>query len=77
MAGPPISFIGAWARDGARVLAEVLDAPPAEAVRRSATCVAWSRRFLPEVAIRAYLTVYTQVLARHGIDQAAVAALRG
>lgn len=67
----------AWARDGARVLSEVLDAPPAEAVRRSATCVAWSRRFLPEVAIRAYLNVYAQVLSRHGVDEAAVAALRG
>ncbi len=66
----------AWVAEGARALAEVLDAPPAEAVRRSATCVAWSRRFLPEVAIRAYLNVYARVLASHGVDPAAAPAPR-
>ena len=69
--------IGAWAAHGAQVLAEVLDAPEEAAQRRSAAAMAWASRFRAEVAIKGYLRVYQQVLAAHGLDEAALGALRG
>ncbi len=57
----------AWAAHGAQVLAELLAATPAEQARRSAACVAWSRRFDADLAIDNYLSIYQRVLAENSL----------
>jgi len=52
----------AWAAHGARVLAELLAATPADQARRSAACVAWSKRFDADRVITQYLDIYEDVL---------------
>lgn len=51
-----------WAQQGAAALQKVLNVPNEEAQRRSQACVAWAKRFEPNLAIERYLAVYAQVL---------------
>ena len=55
----------AWASRGARVLAKLLAESPQAQSERSATCMAWAKRFEAERAITRYLQVYDSVLAHH------------
>ncbi|RJP72634.1 MAG: glycosyltransferase family 1 protein [Comamonadaceae bacterium] len=57
----------AWAADGARALAALLDEPPQAARERIAACLAWSRRFEADRAITQYLQVYERVLTSHPV----------
>ena len=66
----------AWAAHGGGVLAEVVSLDGEAAARRSAEAVAWASRFRAEVAIQGYLRIYGQVMAAHGLDEAALAALK-
>jgi glycosyltransferase involved in cell wall biosynthesis len=67
--------IQAWAAHGAQVLASLLAATPVEQARRSAACVAWSRRFDADIAIDNYLHIYQRVMAREQTQQPAPATL--
>jgi glycosyltransferase involved in cell wall biosynthesis len=67
--------IQAWAAHGAQVLAELLAATPTEQARRSAACVAWSKRFDADIAIDNYLLNYQRVMAHELSQQPAQATL--
>ena len=52
-----------WAANGANVLQKMINVPAEEAARRSAACVAWSKRFDSDIAIGQYLRIYQRVLS--------------
>ena len=57
----------AWAAHGAKVLADLLAATPAEQARRSVACVAWATRFDADLAIDNYLGIYQRVLTGNSV----------